>query len=204
MEDSKLFWKRLAFVSTLIAILWVVKGYEWWTGADLGNWGILPQHISGLKGIIFSPFIHGNFEHLSSNTAALSLLLIILINAYPRVALKVLLFIYLASGFLVWTFTFPNGYHIGISGIIYGIASFLLASGIMRKNRTSTSIALIVILVYGGMAFGFLPKEGVSWQSHIWGAVSGIIIAFIYRKQDFPIDQNQEEADNEKEHFFEE
>jgi membrane associated rhomboid family serine protease len=204
MEESKLFWKRLFFACILVAILWLVKAYEWCTGTDLGEWGILPQHIVGLKGIIFAPFIHGSFEHLSSNTVAILLLLVVLLNAYPKVAFRVLIFIYLVSGGLVWAFTFPTGYHIGISGIIYGMAAFLIASGVMRKDRTSTSIAIMVALLYGSMAAGFFPKEGVSWQSHIWGAVSGIIIAFIYRKKDLPTEQTHEEISEEKEHFFDE
>lgn len=202
MEDSKAFWQRLLFASALVAVLWVVKLYEWYTQTDLGNWGILPQHIFGLKGIIFAPFIHGSFEHLISNTVAILPLLVILLNAYPKIAIWVLIFIHLVSGSLVWAFTFPNGFHIGISGIIYGIAAFLLASGIMRKDKTSVAISILVALLYGSMATGFFPKAGISWQSHIWGAVSGVIIAFIFRKKDLPTPENSEEQIEEKEHFF--
>lgn len=204
MEESKAFWRRLFFAAVLVAVLWLVKAYEWWTATDLGNWGILPQHFIGLRGIIFAPFIHGSFEHLSSNTAAILLLLVVLLNAYPKIAFQVLLFVYLMSGFLVWTFTTPSGFHIGISGIIYGIASFLIASGVMRKDRTSTTIAILIALLYGSMAAGFFPKEGVSWQSHVWGAVSGIAVAFLYRNKELPIEEIQQEPAAEKEHFFEE
>jgi membrane associated rhomboid family serine protease len=204
MEESKAFWKRLFFAALLVAVLWLVKAYEWWTATDLGNWGILPQHIIGLRGIIFAPFIHGSFEHLSSNTAAILLLLVVLLNAYPKVAFQVLLFVYLMSGFLVWALTTPSGFHIGISGIIYGIASFLIASGVMRKDRTSTTIAILIALLYGSMAAGFFPKEGVSWQSHVWGAVSGIVVAFLYRNKGLHIEEIQHEPAAEKEHFFEE
>ncbi|HRN93496.1 MAG TPA: rhomboid family intramembrane serine protease [Chitinophagales bacterium] len=203
MEDSKAFWRRLLFAFALVAVLWAVKLYEWFTQIDLGSWGILPQHIFGLKGIIFAPFIHGSFEHLLSNTVAILPLLVILLNAYPTIALRVLIFIHLVSGFLVWAFTFPNGFHIGISGIIYGIAAFLLASGIMRKDKTSATISILVALLYGSMAAGFFPKAGISWQSHVWGAVSGIIIAFIFRKKDLPAPESNEEQVEEKEHFFE-
>lgn len=204
MEESKAFWKRLYFAFGVVALLWLVKGYEWWTGVDLGDWGILPQHFIGLRGIIFAPFIHGSFEHLSSNTAAILLLLVVLLNAYPKVAFRVLMFVYVVSGFLVWALTTPTGFHIGISGIIYGIASFLIASGIMRKDRTSTTIAILIALLYGSMAAGFFPKEGVSWQSHVWGAVSGIAVAFWLKKKNLPDEEISQENTAEKEHFFEE
>lgn len=200
-HESQLFWLRLLFTAALIAVLWMVKGIEWWYGIDFGSFGILPQHISGLKGILFAPFIHGSFEHLSSNTAAIGLLLIVLLNAYPSIALWVLLFVHIFSGFFVWLFTTPNGYHIGISGIIYGIASFLIASGVIRRNRSSTVIAVLVALLYGSMAGGFFPKEGISWQSHAWGAVSGIIIAYIFKGKDLP-EEIAEERIEEQGHFF--
>jgi|APTNR8051073442_1049403.scaffolds.fasta_scaffold11402_2 membrane associated rhomboid family serine protease len=200
-QESQLFWLRLLFTAALIAVLWIVKGIEWWYDIDFGTLGILPQHVSGLKGILFAPFIHGSFEHLSSNTAAISLLLIVLLNAYPSIALWVLAFVHIFSGFFVWLFTTPHGYHIGISGIIYGIASFLIASGVVRKNRSSTVIAILVALLYGSMAGGFFPKEGISWQSHAWGAVSGVIIAIIFRNKDLP-EENEEENENEDGHFF--
>ena len=202
MSESKTFWRSIVFSIALISVLWIVKGYEWWSGSDWGNWGILPQHISGLKGIVFAPFLHVSFEHLASNTTAIFLLLVVLLNAYPTIAFQVLLFVHIVSGSLVWAFTFPDGYHIGISGIIYGVAAFLIALGIIRKDKASSAIAILVGLLYGSMAIGFFPKEGVSWQSHIWGAVSGIIIAFIYRKKDLPLEYDLEDDTPEQEHFF--
>jgi membrane associated rhomboid family serine protease len=207
MNDSGYsFFRSVLFAGILVSVLWVVKATEWFLGADFGSFGIFPQHVAGLKGILFSPFIHGSWQHLLNNTGPVFLLLIVLINGYPKVALQVVIFIHLVSGFLVWATIQTFGYHIGISGIIYGLASFLIASGIFRKDRTSVSIAIIVALAYGGMIFGFIPQQGVSWQSHFWGAVSGVVIAVLYRNRNLPVIANEEQDDEteaDEGHFFE-
>ena len=187
----------------LLSVLWIVQIVQYVTLVDLGPYGIWPHHTAGLKGIIFSPFIHGSFEHLISNTLPMLVLLTVLLNAYPNVALWVLVFIHLLTGFLVWSFAPINTIHVGISGIIYGIAAFLVASGLFRRDRTSASIAILVALVYGGMIWGFVPQPGVSWQSHLYGSISGVIIAFVFRKRDLPEPTEIEmEPVEEDKHFF--
>ena len=105
---------------------------------------------------------------------------------YPKVAYKVFTIIYFGSGILVWFFG-REVYHIGASGIIYGFVSFLFFSGIFRKDNRSIALALVVIFLYGGLIWGVLPVEkGVSWESHLFGAIVGLISAFIFRKVDPP------------------
>jgi membrane associated rhomboid family serine protease len=197
------FWFNIFLVLALLSVLWIVQFIQYFNIADLSSYGIWPHHFAGLKGIIFSPFIHGSFEHLISNTLPMLVLLTVLLNAYPRVALWVLVFVHVLSGILVWTFAPDTGVHIGISGIIYGIAAFLVASGLFRKDRTSTSIAILVALVYGSMIWGFVPQPGISWQSHLYGSISGVIIAFVFRKRDLPEPTEMElEKPEEERHFF--
>ena len=105
---------------------------------------------------------------------------------YPKVAYKVFTIIYFGSGVLVWFFG-REVYHIGASGIIYGFVSFLFFSGIFRKDNRSIALALVVIFLYGGLIWGVLPVEkGVSWESHLFGAIVGLISAFIFREVDPP------------------
>ncbi len=193
VEHENKFWKRLVLVFGLVAVLWVVFLLQEYFGYDFSAYGNQPQTKSGLKGILFSPFIHGSWEHLLSNTLPMMILLTVLLNAYPRVALVVLLFIHITSGMLVWNFAPPTGIHIGISGIIYGVATFLLAAGIFRQDRTSLLIATFIAILYGGMATGFVPTRGVSWQSHLFGAVCGLVAAYIVRKVDLPPSEPNEE-----------
>lgn len=191
----------------LVAILWIIQLLQYFNLYDFSSFANHPRHIDGLKGIIFSPFIHAphDFDHLISNTLPILILLTVLLNAYPKVALWVVVFVHLLSGILVWLFAPSDTYHIGISGIIYGIAFFLTASGLFRNDKNSVAIALFVTLIYGGMVLGFIPTKGVSWQSHLFGAISGVIIAFVFRKRDLsPLSDIEKEASEEDRHFFEE
>jgi membrane associated rhomboid family serine protease len=184
-------------------VLWIVFLLQYFGIINTDEYGNWPHHIEGLKGIIFSPFLHGNFEHLISNTLPILVLLTVLLNAYPRIALFVLVFIHIVSGILVWTLAPDTGVHIGISGIIYGIAAFLVASGIFRKDRNSVAIAIFVALMYGGMIAGFIPTKGVSWQSHLYGALCGVFMALVFRNTDLPQPNEIElEKIEEEKHFF--
>ncbi len=200
------FWRNIYAAIGLVSVLWLIYFVQVFGILDFSEYGNWPRHREGLKGIIFSPFLHGSFEHLVSNTLPILILLTVLLNAYPKVALLVLVFIHLASGTLVWLFAPDTGVHIGISGIIYGIAFFLIASGLFRKDRASFGIAILVTIIYivfGQMLAGFVPKLGVSWQSHLFGALSGILIAFFVRKVDLPPPHEFEmEKREEERHFF--
>ena len=188
----------------LVAVLWIVFLLQYFGIINTDAYGNWPHHIEGLKGIIFSPFLHGSFEHLISNTLPILILLTVLLNAYPRIAIFVLVFIHIGSGILVWSLAPDTGIHIGISGIIYGIAAFLVASGIFRKDRNSITIAIFTGLVYGGMLAGFIPTKGVSWQSHLYGSLCGFFMAIVFRNTDLPEPTEIElEKTEEEKHFFE-
>jgi membrane associated rhomboid family serine protease len=206
MPDEKLsFWKNIQVALALVSVLWIVQFAQYFGLFDFTHFANHPRHWDGLPGIIFSPFIHdpNNFEHIISNSLPFMVLFTTLISAYPRVAIPVLAFIHLTSGILVWLFAPADTYHIGISGIIYGIAAFLIASGIFRRDRTSVTIAILVTLVYGGSIWGFIPVEGVSWQSHLFGALSGAVIAYAVRRVDLPPPHEFELEENAEEgHFF--
>ena len=202
-SEKSSFWKNLLLVFALMSVLWIVQFMQYFYVFDFGPYGNWPRHLAGLKGIIFSPFIHGSFDHLISNSLPMMVLLTVLLNAYPGIALPVLVFVHLTSGILVWLFAPPDTVHIGISGIIYGIATFLMASGIFRKDRLSVTIAIFVGLIYGSMIWGFIPQPGISWQSHLYGAISGLLIAYLLRNNDLPqtIGEDPEPVEEDK-HFF--
>jgi len=201
-SEKRSFWNNLILVFGLLLVLWIVQLIQYFGIYDFSAYGNWPRHIEGLKGIIFSPFIHGSFDHLISNTLPMLVLLTVLLNAYPGIAIPVLVFVHLTSGILVWLFAPPDTVHIGISGIIYGIASFLIASGIFRKDRLSITIAILVGLIYGSMIWGFIPQPGISWQSHLYGALSGLMIAYILRKNNLPQPVVEPEPVEEDRHFF--
>ena len=201
--EKRSFWKNLILVFALLSVLWVVQFIQYFGFFDFTPYGNWPHHHEGLKGIIFSPFIHGSFDHLISNTLPMLVLLTVLLNAYPTIAIPVLVFVHLLSGFMVWSFAPPDTVHIGISGIIYGIAAFLVASGIFRRDRLSMTIAILVGLIYGSMIWGFIPQPGISWQSHFFGALSGLVIAYLLRNTDRPpLTEIELEKPEEDKHFF--
>ena len=166
-----------------IFLFWLIKGIEYYWQLDFVYYGIYPKEPASLIGILTSPFIHGNFEHLASNTPPFFVLFSSLLFFYPKVAKKVVLSIYICTGIGVWLFA-RDAFHVGASGVIYGLAAFLFFSGIFRKNVQSLTISLGVALAYGGMLYGLFPNNPhVSWESHLIGAVCGIGAAYYFSEE---------------------
>lgn len=162
---------------------------------NLYKLGILPRNINGLVGILTAPLIHSDYSHLISNTFPLFLLGIGIFYFYPKVAYKVFAFVYFATGVFVWIFA-RELYHIGASGIVYALVSYFFFSGIFRRDSKSISLALVVVFLYGGLIWGILPGiEGISWESHLLGSLSGFLAAFFSKKKDRSIKYDWE---NEK------
>lgn len=186
MQNVKQTFQKLVIPLTFPIVLWLIHLITYLFNLQTYKLGILPRSFTGLIGIITSPLIHGSFSHLISNTAPLIIMGIGIFYFYPKVAYKVFLLIYLGTGIFVWLFA-REVYHIGASGIIYGFVSFLFFSGVFRKDNRSIALALVVIFLYGGLIWGVLPTQrGVSWESHLFGGLSGLISAFIFRKVDPP------------------
>lgn len=188
-----------------IAFLWVILLLQYFHLVPEGCFGIRPRDINGLKGIILSPFLHGGFKHLIANTFPLFILGAAVMYFYRTIAIRAWFYIYIASGVWVWVLARANTCHIGASGIIYGLAFFLFFSGIFRKDKLSLGLALIVSFLYGGLIWGVLPAEpGVSWEGHLFGAIAGIMTAFLLRKSGPPPKrktyswENEEEQENEQ------
>lgn len=167
----------------LVALMWIVKGYEIRYGVDLVEYGIFPRDIDSLKGIITMPFIHADLTHIFSNSIPLIILGACMIFFYRDMYKKVFALIWLLSGTWLWLGG-REAWHIGASGVVYGMASFLLMSGILRKERRLMALSLLVIFLYGGMVWGFFPLlKGISWEAHLFGAIAGCLLAWVYRKE---------------------
>lgn len=188
-ESSKHEFKSLIFSAFLpivfVGIMWLVKIIETLLHQDFSDWGIYPQTLLGLRGILFSPFLHGGWSHLTSNSAPLILLGFGLFNFYRDKAWGAFTFIYLFSGFLTWIIG-RESYHIGASSIVYGLAFFMLISAIIRREQRIMAFSMLIIFLYGSIVWGFFPQffpnENISWEGHLSGAISGAIMAFYYRK----------------------
>lgn len=168
------------------AVLWVVHLISLLLDEDLSKLGLLPRNLVGLLGIFTSPLIHADFSHLISNTVPLVILGLIIFYFYPKVSYILFVFIYFFTGLLVWIFA-RQVFHIGASGVVYGFVSFLFFSGIFRRDNTSIALALVITFLYGGLVWGMIPGwKGISWESHLFGAITGLIAAYLFRKIDPP------------------
>ena len=181
-NDLLKFRKSVFYTISFVGLLWLIRLTESSFAFDFGVFGIHPRSIAGSVGIITGPLVHGDFHHLLSNSLPLLFLGIGVFYFYHRVALEVFVWIYLFTGFWVWVMA-RDAYHIGASGIVYGLASFLLFSGFFRKDSRSIAISLVVIFLYGGMVYGLSPvNDEISYESHILGTIGGFVTAFFYRK----------------------
>jgi membrane associated rhomboid family serine protease len=177
------FWLSLQPVLIFAICLWVIKLFEFLSGVPLGMLGNHPRTVEGLKGIILSPFLHADFRHLMSNTIPLLVLGTATFYFYKNLAYVVVGIIWLGGGVLVWMMARGN-YHIGASGLIYGLASFLFFSGIRKRYSPMLGVSMLVILFYGGMIWGLLPIDSsMSWEYHLFSALMGFISAIIFQHQ---------------------
>ncbi len=169
---------------TLVLVMVLVFTLDYAFKLDLYQYGLYPRKWSGLIGVLTSPFIHStkDFNHIFNNSIPTFVLTWLLFYTYRQVASKTFISIYLMTGILVWIFGRPS-FHIGMSGVIYGLTSFLIVSGFIRKDLRTVSLSLLVIFLYGSLIWGVLPIDPtVSWEGHFFGLISGVIMAIVFRK----------------------
>jgi membrane associated rhomboid family serine protease len=161
----------------------LVFGIEKEFDLDFTPYGILPRDFVGLRGIFFSVFIHGDFNHLVNNTLPILILGGSLFYFYKEVALRVFLISLFSSALYTWI-SARTSYHIGASGLVYALFGFLLISGFIRRNNSLIAISFLVAFIYGSLVWGILPwKRGISWEGHFWGLFIGLVLAFFYKDE---------------------
>lgn len=177
--------RTLLFPAIFVAICWIVWLFDSNENLQLFQFGIHPRSFSGLRGVLFAPFIHdtSNVSHLLNNTTPFLFLGWALFYFYREVAFKVLFGVWLLGGFWVWLIGRADSYHAGASGVLYGLASFLFFSGLLRRQMNLMGLTLLVSFLYGGMIWGIFPYDiRISWESHLTGGIAGIIFAVYFRK----------------------
>lgn len=176
--------KKLRNVLIFIAILYGVWLLDLMlVGIDLGQYGIKPRTLTGLVGILTAPLLHANLMHLFSNTLPLIILLSLFAFAYPKKMFPAISIIIILGGLLVWIFG-RSASHVGASGLIYGLAAFLIIHGFLSKDFKNIILSVIVMIAYGGLVWGLLPSATrwwVSFEGHLFGAVAGGVAAYLLR-----------------------
>ena len=180
--EKKIFLHSLLFPALFVLAMWIIKIIEIASGLSFVTFGIFPRSTDGLRGILFSPFIHADFNHLISNSLPFFILGFMLIYFYRRISYRIFFILYFFSGISVWLFG-REAWHIGASGVVYAMASFHFVSGIIRSDVRLLTLSIVVVFLYGGLVWGLLPiRPEISWEGHLSGAAAGVILAFYYRK----------------------
>lgn len=179
------FYSALLYPTLFVLVLWVVYWAEIRFHLNFTPYGLKPQSLSGLVGVLTSPFIHGGIGHLYRNTIPVFVLSAGLFYFYKDISWKTLLFGLLLSGLLTWFIGRPS-YHIGASGMVYFLASFLFFKGIRSKNYRLVALSLVVVFLYGSLVWGTLPgKPGISWEGHLSGFIAGFVLSFVFKSDYF-------------------
>ncbi|HAW52850.1 MAG TPA: rhomboid family intramembrane serine protease, partial [Flavobacteriales bacterium] len=170
------------FPVLLVAIMWLVKVIEHLSELSFASYGLYPRELYGLQGIASTIFLHGDWKHLFNNSVPMLILGWALFYFYKEVAWKIIIWVVIMGGFWTWI-SARDAVHIGSSGLVYGLFSFLLLSGFIRKHTQLISISFLVAFLYGSLVWGLLPIDyKISWESHFWGFVAGSALAIYYRK----------------------
>lgn len=178
-ENPSFNFSNQVLIVPLMAVLaiWSVYWLELVKEVNFNSFGIYPRTVSGLKGVVLSPFIHGSLKHLYNNTIPLAILLAALFYFYKNAAWKVVIIGTLLSGLITWVIG-RTSYHIGASGLIYVFASFIFFKGVFTKYYRLVALSLIVVFIYGSLLWYIFPvKEGISWEGHLGGFITGFILA---------------------------
>lgn len=180
------------------------------------DWGIHPREFNHVWSVLLIPFLHADYEHLFSNMIPLFVLSFGLLYFFKKRAYLIILFNLLVSGILIWSFG-RTGNHIGASGLIYAFIFFMVTISLIKREKSLMAFSLIVIFLYGSVVWGFFPQlfpgKNISWEGHVAGAVSGIVLAWVFRDEgpqrkiffeDEIDDEEEEEGENNKENMFDE
>ena len=206
LENKKISFNIFIFPLFLCISIALVKMIELKNGCNLSMHGVFPKDIQSLSGIITCPFIHSSTQHLFNNIIPLFFLLSAMIHFYDKLAYYIYILIHIFGGLLLW-FIGREVYHIGASGIVYGLATFMFFSGIFRKNIQLLAFSLLITFLYGSMVWGIFPetvRPGVSWEAHLSGAIVGFILSIIFlhkgpqKKKYNWEDEEDNDTDNEK------
>ena len=194
----------VAYPLFLVLSLWVVYWLDVRFGIDTALLGVYPRKLSGLPGVLFSPWAHASLSHLYQNSLPLLIMLIALFYFYRSVSFQVLFYGLLLSGLFTWVFG-RNSYHIGASGMVYVLFGFLFFGGVFTKHYRLMALSLAVVFFYGSMIWYVFPiQEGISWEGHLGGFLGGLLLSVVYRKQlKVPVKYLwEEESFNENEDEF--
>lgn len=180
---TKDFFQAIKLPLLFVLILLFIHLYSTVYDIKLSHFGVYPREINGLIGVFTTPLIHGSWEHLFNNSVPIIILGTALFYFYKRLAIRVCIYSIIYTGVLVWLGARPS-YHIGASGLVYALASFLFFSGFIRKHTPLMALSMFVVFLYGSLVWGIFPSdEHISWEGHLFGAFNGLFWTLYYRDE---------------------
>ena len=166
-----------------VLVLTVVFSIQGWLPLDMLT--VNPGSAAGLLGVLTAPLLHGSPSHLLANATALLMLGTLALTVYPRATLRALPLLWLGAGLGAWLLGQPGSHHLGASGVTHGLGFLVFVLGLLRRDRAAIAAGMLAFLFYGGMLLTVFPQEaGVSWESHLGGALAGVLAAFVFRRSD--------------------
>ena len=169
-----------------VAVIWLVQLLNWALDVGPDALGVRPREWAGLAGILFAPLLHDGFAHLIANSLPLLVLGTAMLYLYPNASRRVMPAVYLGPGLAVWLFA-RGGVHVGASGLVYGLVSYIFVAGLLRRDRRAIATSLLVCFMYGALVWGVLPiQPRVSWETHLAAALIGAALAIVLRRLDLP------------------
>lgn len=192
----------MIIVLLLLLLPWAAELMVWLGGPNWKDYGLRPWNPTGIVGIVTMPLLHSGFPHLLSNSIPYFVLGSGLFYFYRESSWRVILGVMLGSGLILWFIGKPGTNHIGASGLVYGLLSFHLTGGLIRKNRNLMAFSLLVVFLYGGFIWSlfpeFFPDQNISWEGHLAGLLSGVVMAVLCRRcgpEADPVLTDEEDAD---------
>jgi membrane associated rhomboid family serine protease len=174
----------LLVVAAMAAVMWLEEIVDQLAPGDWDRYGIRPRDPDGLEGIVTAPFLHGGFDHLLANTVPFLVLgAAIAFSGAARVALVTVL-VMVVGGLGTWLVAPAGTVHIGASGLVFGFAAYLVARGAFSRSLAQIALGLVVLAVWGTTLLqGLVPQDGISWQGHLFGAVGGVLAAWLLERR---------------------
>lgn len=184
MDDNPVpAWQQALFlVGGFVLLLWVLEAIDAVAGHRLDGYGVQPREADGLLGVLFAPLLHGGWDHLGANSLPVLVLgFLVLVTGVARGILATGV-IWLVGGLGTWLVAPPNTVHLGASVLVFGWLTYLVTRGFLHRRWAEIAIGVVVLVVWGGLLWGVLPgTPGVSWQGHLFGAVGGLVAAWVLR-----------------------
>ncbi|MGK2949248.1 MAG: rhomboid family intramembrane serine protease [Acidimicrobiales bacterium] len=168
----------IAPVLVLLAVMWVTEVLDLVADGRLDRFGIEPRQLSGLDGVVLAPFLHNGFGHLITNTFPFLILGAAICLGSVRRFVQVTVVVGLTSGVGTWLTGGSGTVHIGASGLVFGYVTYLVSRGVFARKVSYLLGGLLVLMVYGGVLWGLIPRPGISWQAHLFGAIGGVVAAW--------------------------